>query len=151
MVDDVPANPPEPEQNEDGSEEADDENDNEYEPPSECQLCMNRTQRRTLLHEMAEHPYYFASGFFLIGVMIQASHPFVNWQLIWFMMMQAMLNSIAMLMGVGMGIIAPLYFTFLEHLVNVWAILLRRPKRMRLVPEQTYNINDVFSNIRNNS
>ena len=113
-----------------------DADDHELGPNSIIMREMREHQEernKTFLHELAQSPYYFASGFFLFGVMIQATLPFVNWHFIWFMFMQCVLLGVVAAGGAGVGLVAPLYIDNIAYIVNVFGIFAHRPKKMMLI------------------
>lgn len=112
-------------------EDADDEKNSEHDEP---QIPLSEIyHKRTFLYELATSPYYFASAFFLFGVIVQSVVPFFNWHFIWFLFMQCVFLSVVAVGGICVGLAAPLYNEAFAHVANMFGIILERPKRIQVV------------------
>jgi len=87
-----------------------------------------------ILNEVLKSPYYFACAFISIGVFLQASMPFVNWYMIWFLLTQAIIMGAFGLLCFGLGLITPLHYDFVVPIVNMIATACTWPNRLAALP-----------------
>lgn len=115
-------------------EDADDEKNSEHDEP---QIPLSEIyQKRTFIYELATSPYYFASAFFMFGVIVQSVVPFFNWHFIWFLFMQCVFLSVFTVCGICVGLALPLYNEAFIHVTNMFGIILgHRNKQMRVIEQ----------------